>query len=92
MFHVERALLLTEGVQARTHKGVLSESTRRFVGRDPSPAETAATLSRAMFDRFQADYGTGHRVSDDEAEWVLGEAEKLVANAERELERRLERP
>lgn len=88
MFHAERAMLLAEGIRTRTHKGALAEFTRRFVRDGTFPPETAISLNRALAERMSADYGAAYQATEERAEWAVQEAERILGQVERELEKR----
>lgn len=68
LFHAVRALLLTEGVEPRTHLSVQSEFYRRFVQEGPLSAATARTLSYLQKDREDADYSRAVVFSEEAVE------------------------
>jgi uncharacterized protein (UPF0332 family) len=59
MFFAAEAALLDEGVDASTHRGVITEFGKRFVQKGPLPGEMGRLLSTTMHKR---------QVSDDEPE------------------------
>lgn len=79
MFHAARALLLSEGSSARTHRGVLSEVNRLFVRGGHLDPELAGDLARVQSDRLKSDYEPGLRISEEDAAWALERAERFIA-------------
>jgi uncharacterized protein (UPF0332 family) len=64
-YHAACALLLTEGLEARTHDGVRSLFGERFVKAGRLPADAAATLADLKRYREAADYRRGFEATED---------------------------
>lgn len=85
MLHAARALLLTEGLEARSHRGVGTLLHQHFIHSQRFPAELGRELSRCQDDREAADYDRfavfepdmGKR-SVQLAEEFLGQCERLI--------------
>ena len=78
VFHAARALLVSIGLEARTHKGVSSALGEHFVRPGRLPAAMGRLVSRMQRDREDADYMTG-------AVFTLEESAEMIAEAERFL-------
>lgn len=78
MLYAARALLLVEGVEARTHRGVLTQVNQLFVRTGRLEPELGRALSRQQADREAADYESG-------AVFTRGMADESLAAAERFL-------
>ena len=57
LFHAVKALLLSQGLEARTHHGVETLFSLHFIRAGELPAEWAALFARLQGYREQADYG-----------------------------------
>ncbi|PSG98461.1 HEPN domain-containing protein [Thermoplasmatales archaeon SW_10_69_26] len=78
MFFVAEAALLEEGVDASTHRGVITEFGKRFVQDGPLPGEMGRLLSTTMQKRQVSDYEPEPGISKDEARGVLEDARGFV--------------
>jgi uncharacterized protein (UPF0332 family) len=81
-FHYARALLLLEGLEPKTHRGVVTllsehfEATKRL-----SSDAVSAALARVQTFRDIADYDARNRVSRERAELEVKSAEQFVKEA-----------
>lgn len=78
MFFMAQAALMTKGVTASSHKGVLSLFGKHFVQEGILDARLGRALRRAYDDRITGDYAVGIQVSREEAEVLLREAREFV--------------
>jgi hypothetical protein len=83
VFHAARALLLSIGLEARTHKGVASMVGDHFIRPGTLPVVTGRLLSRMQRDREDADYMTGAVFTLDESAEMIADAERFLADARR---------
>jgi hypothetical protein len=77
-FHYARALLLTEGVEARRHGGLDRLVQRDFVRTGALSAEVAAELTRLQAMRQRADYSAEHVFTEPMARDAIAGAERFV--------------
>jgi hypothetical protein len=77
-FHFVRALLLTEGGEPRTHRGVVALLERDFVATGRIEPDVAARLARLQTFRGLADYDARERVSARRAREEVAAAEAVV--------------
>lgn len=78
LYHVVVALLLTEGIEPRTHSGVVSLLGQHFVRTGRMSAEDARLLARIQKYRHEADYGRSFAVTLEAARTDLAEGEAFV--------------
>ena len=78
-FHWASALLLTKGVQVRTHRGLIQLFSLHFVKSGPLPQEVAAFLGRLETSRELSDYAAAARFDATEARRELDQAERFIA-------------
>jgi len=71
MFHMARSLLMTAGVEVRSHGGLLGELGLHLVQPGLFPAEQARTLGRLQRMRADADYLVSLGFTDADAETAL---------------------
>jgi uncharacterized protein len=81
VFHAARALLFSIGLEAKSHKAVVSMIGDHFVRSGRLSPEMGRLVSRLQRDREDADYAAGAVFTTDEARKVLAEAEAFVAEA-----------
>ncbi len=77
MLHCARALLLSEGLEPRTHSGVAHEIYVHFVRSARLTPEVAACLRRLQADREQADYDSASVFTTAQAQYALQESEEF---------------
>jgi uncharacterized protein (UPF0332 family) len=75
VFHLMCALLLTEGLEAQSHRGVDHLVNLHFVRTGRLDARHAKAFSRLMQFRLQADYSRAFRFTEEGAAEELGLAE-----------------
>lgn len=83
VFHAARALLFSLGLEARTHKGVVSLVGEHFVRPGRLSSTMGRLVSRMQRDREDADYAIGAVFTDEEVSRMLGEAETFLTEARR---------
>jgi len=81
VFHASRALLFSIGLEAKSHKAVVSMIGDHFIRSGRLSPQMGRLLSRLQRDREDADYATGAVFTAEEAGKVLAEAEAFVAEA-----------
>lgn len=74
MFFVAEAALLTKGLSASSHKGVLSMFSQYFVRTGVFPREMGRLLNDAYDKRIVGDYGIGVLFETEEVEQLLTDA------------------
>jgi len=79
LYHV-RALLLTRGLEARTHEGALRLYSLHFIKHGPLPASASHLFTRLMKYREEADYNPSYVFERDEVEAWTKEAEALAGS------------
>lgn len=80
-FHAARALLLSLGLQPRTHQGVRSLTNLHFERAGRLPARLAHILSQVARTREDAGYDATVTFADDDAHDTLARATEFVAAA-----------
>jgi len=78
MFFAAEAALLDEGVDASTHRGVITEFGKRFAQKGPLPGEMGRLLSTTMHKRQVSDDEPEPGISKDEARGVMDDARDFV--------------
>lgn len=84
VFHASRALLFSIGLEAKSHRAVVSMIGDHFVRSGRLPPQMGRLLSRLQRDREDADDATGAVFTAEEGGKILAEAEAFVAKV-REL-------
>lgn len=79
VFHAVVALLLTEGVEPRSHAALVGLLGQHFVRTARLPAEDARLVARMQKYRQEADYGRSFVVTSAAAAQDLAECEGLIA-------------
>ena len=74
-----RALLLTEGLEPRTHRGVIQLLNLRFVKSGRLSREAAVLLAQLETSRELGDYTPAATFDQDEADELLSMAERSAA-------------
>ena len=77
VLHSVRALLLTEGLQPKSHAGALSLFGLHFVKKGVIEADVSHVFSKLMKYREEADYNPSHRFSREDFVESRDEAQKL---------------
>ncbi|MBI5477955.1 MAG: HEPN domain-containing protein [Deltaproteobacteria bacterium] len=80
-FHYARALLLTEGLEPRTHRGLGSLLGERFGVTGRLRPEALAILARLQTYRMAADYEAAERLSIERASLEVADAHAFVDEA-----------
>jgi hypothetical protein len=88
VFHGARALLFSIGIEASSHKGVVSMLGEHFVRSGQLSAQMGRLVSRMQRDREDADYSMGAVFTTEETSKMIGEAETFVAEARRLVDAR----
>lgn len=78
-FHAVRALLLTKGLQPKSHEGAVNLLSRHFVKEKVLPGRVAHILSRLLKYREQADYSSSYVFAREDFEQFQAEAEELFS-------------
>ena len=86
--HATKAVLLTQGLEPKTHRGVKQLLVLHFVTAGALPDWIEPALSRLETERDLADYATSFTVSEarydacrEQAERLLGEIEAFLARS-----------
>lgn len=87
MFSIAQAALLTKGLRASSHKGVISLFGEHFVKTGILEGYMGRTLNYAYDTRIVGDYGVSVSVAPDEAEELLGAAQDFVQKVKDYLDR-----
>lgn len=86
VFHAARALLVSIGLEARSHKSLVSMLGEHFVLAGQMSPQMGRLVSRMQRDREDADYAEGAVFTADEAVHMIEDAEAFLAEAERLIE------
>lgn len=87
MFFMAEAVLLTKGLSASSHKGVISLFGEHFVKTEIFERELGRALNDAYDKRLVGDYGVGFMVTKEEAKDLLETAQDSVQKLRNYLER-----
>jgi uncharacterized protein (UPF0332 family) len=87
MFFLAEAVLLTRGLKASSHKGVISLFGEHFVKTGIFERELGKALSDAYDKRLIGDYGVGFAVVEREAEDMLRTSQDFVKKLKDHLKR-----
>jgi uncharacterized protein (UPF0332 family) len=87
VFHAATALLFSVGLEARTHKGVVSLLGEHFVRPGRLSSGMGRLVSRMQRDREDADYAPGAVFTEQEASQMIADAEAFLADARRLIAR-----
>ena len=79
------AVLLTKGLRASSHKGVLSLFGQQFVKTGIFAKALGKSLSDAYDKRQVGDYGVGFTITSEEAKEMLATAEHFVHELQKYL-------
>lgn len=77
-YHATRALLATEGINPRTHGGVLNQFGERFIKTKKMDMAFSDALKRCFDARHEADYDIFATFEKDEVEELIREVEGLI--------------
>jgi uncharacterized protein (UPF0332 family) len=78
MFFMAEAALLTKGLTASSHKGVISKFGEHFIKAKILERELGKALNDAYDKRLVGDYGVGFTVSNQQAKDLLETARNFV--------------
>jgi uncharacterized protein (UPF0332 family) len=92
VFHAARAMLVSVGLEARTHKGLVSMIGDHFVRPGKMSPELGRLVSRMQRDREDADYATGAVFTEAEVSRMVADAETFLAEARRLIESATQAP
>lgn len=85
MYHSAMALLQTEGVSPKTHRGLIGEFGKRFVKTGKVDHKFSTMLTHAESLRESADYGIEPEIESEDAEKVVENAEKFLEMARKRI-------
>ncbi|MCK4224922.1 MAG: HEPN domain-containing protein [candidate division Zixibacteria bacterium] len=91
MFYMTEVLLLTKGLKASSHKGVLSLFGQHFVKTGIFEKELGKALNDAFDKRLIGDYGIGFTIAEEEARKLLETARDFVDRIKCHLDELLEK-
>lgn len=91
MFYMTEVLLLTKGLKASSHKGVLSLFGEHFVKTSIFERELGKALNDAYDKRLIGDYGIGFTIAEEEAQKILDTARNFVERIKCYLDELLEK-
>lgn len=80
-FDAANALLVTKGLAAKTHAGVINLFSLYFIKTKIIPVEYIRLFRRAKDAREQADYAILKKFNKTEAEEIIGTAKKFISFA-----------
>lgn len=86
MFFLAEAALLTKGLRASSHKGVIGLFGEHFVNPGIFGRGLGKVLNEAYDRRLRGDYATGFDIEEEEARRTLDEAREFVKEVRRYLE------
>ena len=78
MFYATKALLRTRNIVTKTHKGLISKFGLEFVKNGKIGEEYASMISTVEERRERADYDAYYEPSRDEAEKIIEDAERFL--------------
>jgi uncharacterized protein (UPF0332 family) len=84
-FYAAQALLLSEGLESRSHGGLVALIGLHFVKTGRLDKKFGRYLSNLMEDRQQSDYNVFSGMEKEDAEQSLSEAQAFVAEIRRQL-------
>jgi uncharacterized protein (UPF0332 family) len=90
MFSVAQAALLTKGLRASSHKGVISLFGQHFVKTGILEGHMGRAINYAYDTRLVGDYGVSRSVAQEEAEDLLNAAQDFVEKVKEYLDWRAE--
>jgi hypothetical protein len=83
VFHAARALIFSVGLEAKSHKAVVSILGEHFVRPGRLSSSMGRLVSRMQRDREDADYAAGAVFTGAEASQMIADAETFLAEAHR---------
>ncbi|MFQ6052371.1 MAG: HEPN domain-containing protein [Candidatus Hydrothermarchaeota archaeon] len=90
MFFMTEAVLLTKGLSASSHKGIISLFGEHFVKTEIFERNLGKALNDAYDKRLIGDYGVGFTVTKEEAKDLLETAQNFVQKLRNYLKRWIE--
>jgi uncharacterized protein (UPF0332 family) len=78
MYYMSQALLLSEGFEASTHKGLIKLLGLHFVKTGKISNDLAKSLASAYEDRQMSDYNVRFEPTKEEALEAISEAQKFI--------------
>jgi uncharacterized protein (UPF0332 family) len=78
MYYMSQALLLSEGFEASTHKGLIKLLGLHFVKTGKISNDLAKSLASAYDDRQMSDYNVRFEPTKEEALEAISEAQKFI--------------
>jgi uncharacterized protein len=84
-FHYGRALLLLEGLEPKSHRGVFAPLERHFEATGRLSAQALSRLARLQTFRGMADYDASDRLHETRATEEVASAREFVEEARRVL-------
>ena len=90
-FHATQAVLLSEGLEANTHRGLLNLFGLHFVRTGKFDKKFGRILSNLKDDRENGDYEIYSAIDQEVAEEAVQEAEEFLKEAEKHLGRYLKK-
>ncbi|MCS6950900.1 MAG: HEPN domain-containing protein [bacterium] len=87
MFYLAEAALLTRGITASSHKGVITLFGQHFVKPGTLPRDLGKALAEAYDKRLIGDYATGLGITREDAEELLQTAQHFVQQVSDYLQR-----
>jgi uncharacterized protein (UPF0332 family) len=86
MFFMAQASLLTRGLRASSHKGVIRLFGEHFVTTGIFPRELGRMLSEAYDRRLRGDYAIGFDIEEAEAQRMMEQAREFVDEVRKYVE------
>jgi uncharacterized protein (UPF0332 family) len=84
-YYAAQALLISEGLESRSHSGLLALIGLHFVKTGKLDKKFGRALSNLMEDRQQSDYNVFSGLEKEDAEQALKEAREFVTEIRRQL-------
>jgi uncharacterized protein len=86
VFHAARALLVSIGLEVRSHKALVSLLGEHFVRPGQMSPAMGRLVSRMQRDREDADYASGAVFTQEEASQMIADAEVFLGEVRRLLD------
>ena len=90
-FHAAQALLLTEGIEAGAHHGVVTLFGLHFVNTEKFDKKFGKMLNNLKDDRENGDYDVFSVIEEEDAAQALDEARQFLKGAEEYLKKYLKK-
>lgn len=78
MMYIAEAILVNEGLENKTHRGILAAFGENLVKTDKVPREFHRKLINAERLRIKADYGAANAVTNEEARQQIEYSEQFI--------------